>query len=421
MKILYVVHGLPPKELAGTEIVVQELSQSISRLRDWKFSRKHQVFIFYRNITDKDPYKAITRKEGNVRLISINTPWDHFRDFEKEYQNHTVDEIFESYLWKIKPDIVHVHHLIGLSSDIIQIVKDNDVPLIMTVHDFWYLCRRGQLITPDLHRCETIDFKECERCFIKHEEPEKLKKVSKRWSHMMNLLNQADLLISPSRFLRKVYIRNGISPERIIYSDNGINKKPFRFLKKNRSRKTRFGFLGTFIETKGVEILIDAFKRLGDPKTQLDLYGFFPPTAQDYKKKIIEKIRDQKNITFHGKYHPRDIAKILSNIDCLVVPSLWYENSPLTIHESYLAKTPVIASDLGGMSEYVKDKKTGFLFKPGDEEDLAKKMDGFIRNKDKIRFDFNTIKIKSIQEDAKELIRIYTRFNNLKKDEKDIF
>ncbi len=406
MRILQVVHGLPPEQLAGTEIYCYELSKALSKIKDWKFQKKHQIFIFHRIITDNNPYKVIIKKlSSNLITIGINTPWHHFHKFESEYKNEKVDEIFKTYLMKINPDIVHIQHLIGLSSDIINIVKENKIPLVLHLHDFWYLCRRGQLIRQDMSICRDINLHECAGCFIKDEE-NKAEKVKKRQEHMFSLLKRPDLIISPSRFLKSIYNNNKI--DNILYSDNGMNKSYFKNIKKKPSNKTRFGFIGTFIETKGVHVLIDAFKNLDNPNAKLHLYGFFPETALHYKEPIMKKIENSTNIHFHGRYHYKNITKVFSNIDCLVVPSLWYENSPLTIHEAYLCNTPVIASNIGGMAEYVKNNKTGLLFELGNTDDLRKKMDMFIRNKRK--YDTHHIKIKDIKENAEEIQEIYKKF-----------
>ena len=71
-----------------------------------------------------------------------------------------------------------------------------------------------------------------------------------------------------------------------------------------------------------------------------------------------------------GEFKHSRIAEIFSEIDVLVVPSVWYENSPLVIQEAFLAGTPVIASDIGGIPELVKDKENGLLFKANDDNDL---------------------------------------------------
>jgi len=390
MRILQIVHGLPPEQLAGTEIYCYELSHSLSRQRSWILQQKHQVFIFYRITTENKPYKVMYRKKGLVHTFGINTPWKDYHQFNNEYQNRKVDAVFYEILRKVKPDIVHIHHLIGLSATIPLILKEKNIPYIMTLHDFWYLCRRGQLARPDMQLCYHIDHALCPGCFIDQDEADKLEKVKKRDMQMKTILQNASLLISPSKFLRQYYIKEGVPKEQIIYLDNGINTKPFKNFKRTKSKKTRFGFIGTFIETKGVHVLIEAFKILNNPDTELHLFGFAPSTAKEYMNMLEKQMEGVPNIYFHGKFPPSSVANVFAQIDCLVIPSLWFENSPLTIHEAMLTGTPVIASNLGGMAEYVKEGRSGLLFEVGNAHNFRSKIEKYIT----LKIKFTNIKFK---------------------------
>ena len=114
------------------------------------------------------------------------------------------------------------------------------------------------------------------------------------------------------------------------------------------------------------------------------------------------------HINFHGGYHYEEISQVLANIDVLVVPSVWYENSPLAIHEAFLAGIPVITSNLGGMAELVKDGQNGLLFEPGNAADLNEKLYRFIDHPELIeQLASNPMKVSSIQEDAKKLKELY--------------
>ncbi len=79
------------------------------------------------------------------------------------------------------------------------------------------------------------------------------------------------------------------------------------------------------------------------------------------------------SIAFMGSFANDQVADVLSQIDVLVVLSIWYENSPLTIHEAFMAGIPVIASNIGGMAEHVHHMENGLLFEVGDPADLRQK------------------------------------------------
>jgi len=155
---------------------------------------------------------------------------------------------------------------------------------------------------------------------------------------------------------------------------------------------------------KGISLLIDAFNEVHHSKAELNIYGRLPSSSM-YLKKHCENLP----IYFRGGYNYKDIAKILSNIDVLVVPSIWYENSPLVIHEAFLAKIPVITSNLGGMAELVTHEKNGLLFEPGNVEDLIEKMNVFINNPKLIEKYSKETYVRSIQEDVEEIEKLYVK------------
>ena len=185
-----------------------------------------------------------------------------------------------------------------------------------------------------------------------------------------------DLFISPSNFLRLKFEEFGIPKDKIIYLHNGFDLKLFNNLSKKKSQKIRFGYIGTFIPSKGIHILLDAFNNIKTKNVELRIHG----APQSYHQGFIDypsylrSLGKRNNILWFGEYNNDDIAMILSEIDVLVVPSIWYENAPLTIHEAFMASVPVITSNIGGMKELVRDGENGLLFKAGDSGDLTAKM-----------------------------------------------
>ena len=120
--------------------------------------------------------------------------------------------------------------------------------------------------------------------------------------------------------------------------------------------------------------------------------------------------RRSKNIEFMGAFDNKDIAKIFREIDVLIFPSLWQENSSLVLHEAILTKTPVIASDSGGVSELIKHSKNGLLFKGGDPADLFAQMQKVMENPILIeKMKTECVKIKDIRDNCREMEEIYNR------------
>ena len=193
-----------------------------------------------------------------------------------------------------------------------------------------------------------------------------------------------DLFISPSNFLRLKFEDFGIRKDKIIYYPNGFNLELFSTFSKKKSQKIRFGYIGTFIPSKGIHILLDAFNNIKTKNVELRIHG----APQSYHQGFIDypaylrSLGKRDNILWFGKYNNNDIAKVLSEIDVLVVPSIWYENAPLTIQEAFMASVPVITSNIGGMKELVHDGENGLLFQVGDSSDLTTKMQVIIDDPD---------------------------------------
>ncbi|KKL44591.1 hypothetical protein LCGC14_2364160, partial [marine sediment metagenome] len=198
--------------------------------------------------------------------------------------------------------------------------------------------------------------------------------------------------------------------DKIIYMDYGFNKDLFNGIKRNPSIKIRFGFLGRLVPVKGISLLIDAFNEIDHSKAELTIYGKLPSSHMFLKERCLNS-----GINFKGCYNYKEISKVLSNIDVLVTPSIWFENSPLVIHEAFLAKIPVITSNLGGMAELVIHEKNGLLFEPGNVEDLTEKINIFIKNPKLIEKYSQETYVRSIQKDAKEIEKLY--FKLLEKKE----
>jgi len=194
---------------------------------------------------------------------------------------------------------------------------------------------------------------------------EEFKKIEQRDRQIKGLCGLIDLFIAPSQFLRNEFIRFGIPGEKIRFASYGIETGPLGGSKKEPSDKIRFGFIGTILPAKGVDILIQAFNKIKDRRVELKIYGkLFPYRGFEYYPAFIKKLVKNESIQFMGGFNHEDVSAIFSEIDVLFFPSIWNENCPLTILEAFASKTPVIASRIGGIPELVDDGVNGLLFNP---------------------------------------------------------
>ena len=429
MKIIYVVHGFPPRSRWGTEIYTRALAKELSK--------NHEVYVFYplRNLKGEE-YSLNRYDIDSLHLMEIfnSQPfWPTITNPKLRYVNARIDKKFEVLLDEINPDIVHFQHLIGLSASLIEIVTERRIPRVLTLHDFWFMCPRVQLLRNDCSICHGPDEKgeNCSKCWNKalvesgaeslarHSLPKRLSKVfelalmaisgsrefKERNDYMKSLLLRVDKIIAPSNFLRSIFIEYGIPEQKIIHSSNGYDLSVFKGFEKKRSDKLVFGFAGGVVKHKGVHILVEAFNRVKSENAELRIYGGYDPRS-NYFRELQAKAENDK-VMFMGRFD--DVRVPYSEIDVLVVPSICCESFSLVVREAFITQTPVIASNVGALPEFLEDNMTGLLFELGNADDLYEKIQAIIGDPGLIdRFRGNITAPRSIEEQAKELEKLYT-------------
>lgn len=435
--------------MAGSEVYTYNLSKELAK--------RHKVIVFYR-VADpqKDEYATAWGEYDGLKFFTINNTFKKCTFFELTYQNYVIDGKFGGFLDEVKPDVVHISHVTCLSTGFVEEAHKRGIPVVYTLHDFWLICPRGQFLKMDLSICHKQEDEECIKCtanqmiisagrekasrFLGKSSTDLLKRapgiknllkglstfyvntifagqekaikeIQKRSAYIKEMLTKVDVFIAPSQFLRRKYIEFGIPEDKIIYSDNGFDTKIFKGIEKQPADNIRFGYIGTWIPSKGVHVMIEAFNRVMNKKAELKIYGKYVPYDgfPDYLRYMTGLIKNE-GIRLMGEYDNKDIARILSEIDVIIVPSIWFENSPLTIHEAFLAGVPVVTSNIGGMAELVRDGVDGLHFKVGDSNDLYEKLMTVI-NKPSIVNELrkNIRRIKTIEEDASGIEKIYER------------
>lgn len=426
MKILYIIHDFLPKHQAGAEIYTYLLAKEMNR--------KHEVLLFFTEISSVGtPYRLTRREVDGLPCIEVFRP-PEAAITESPHTDRHMEKIFQQLLTDFRPDILHIQHLLYHSLQYPAIAKAMGIPTLFTLHDYWLSCPRwGQRIRRGLTLCHTVDIDHCSECLQpetgrknlfnpvsllrsllqpspKTSTPEKrFEALITRKEQVLRLSEKVDCFIAPSSFLQKTFTRYGLPPEKIVCSDNGMNTKGYTERPHAAADHIRFAFIGTISEHKGVHILIEAFNTLEQEKATLDIYGdmsWFP----QYSRRLEQAVTSAA-ISFKGTIPNRAVADTLASIDVLVVPSIWFENSPLTIHEAFLAGVPVITSNLGGMADLVEHGVSGLLFPVNDTNGLAEAMRQIIHSDtllDTLRK--NIPPVKSIEENAEELEILYQKF-----------
>ncbi len=186
-----------------------------------------------------------------------------------------------------------------------------------------------------------------------------------------------DVVISPSKFLKELYEERGFFKDtNVTVLPNPSPKKTAVKREPERSGPTKFLFVGQLERHKGIELLLDAVQKLEEP-FQLHIAG--DGALAQY---VAEFASRDRRMHFHGFISFEHISRIMSRTDAVIVPSLCYENSPTVIYEAFQVGVPVIASDIGGIPELIKEGENGWLVPPDNKEALVQAMQHVSENKE---------------------------------------
>jgi glycosyltransferase involved in cell wall biosynthesis len=200
-------------------------------------------------------------------------------------------------------------------------------------------------------------------------------RMGARRESLLPALRLPQAVIAPSHFLAEQF-RPHVVPERLHVLRYGLDTERLRVTPTRADDGTlRLAYIGQVAAHKGVHVLVDALRALppGKRPVHLTIYGDLEQHAA-YSRKLRALVGDDPRIELAGRFDNRRLAAVLGGCDATVVPSLWYENSPLAIMEAHAAGRPVLTSDLGGMAELVRNEVDGLLFRPGDAADLARQI-----------------------------------------------
>ena len=207
-----------------------------------------------------------------------------------------------------------------------------------------------------------------------------VKAIGSRLSKNITRLNQLKKIISPNSFMTKKLLQHGVLPSLIVQSAFGIDvfrQDGVRRLPRSTDQPLKVGFIGTLAPHKGCHVLIEAFNDLPYGQAVLSVYGKVDELPE-YSMKLKLLAANNDAISFCGTFHNSKIGEVLADLDILVVPSLWYENTPLVVYSAQAALCPVVASDFPGISEVIQDQINGLLFDAGDVKSLTKKLSRLI-------------------------------------------
>jgi glycosyltransferase involved in cell wall biosynthesis len=372
VRILFLCHSHPDLQAGGTEIFSLDLFREL-RSRD----RVTGVYLAgtsarQRSIAPGTPFQAVGTASDELLLWTAG--FDSF--YLSQTDLHGVIPEFASLLRKLRPDVVHVHHTLQLGLELVTLIKRvlPSTQIVMTLHDYYAICANdGQMQTTAGLPCSMASIDACHRCFPDRPATDfRLRDV-----HIRGALRAVDRFVSPSDFLRDRFIAWGIAPDQIELIRNGLPSLPRASAREcPDGRRDRFGFFGHINRFKGATIALEASARLtrSGVAHQLSLHGSSAYQAQETLDQFGRLLDAAPDAVHRGAYVRHEQAKLIADVDWVIVPSVWWENAPLIIQEAFAHGRPVICSNVGGMAEAVRGNIDGLHFNRGDARSLAQTM-----------------------------------------------
>ncbi len=416
MRVLLATHLYPPRHTAGVEVFASVTAAHVA-------DAGHEVVVV---TTEKDialpDLSTREREHGGLRVIElINNLFA--TDFEETWRRTAIDRVLAGVLDEVRPDVVHVHHLLYLSAGLLDLCSERGIPVVMTIHDFWLGCARfGQLLHPDGSRCDHVNKARCGTCLpsFKWKQTDLERRVARgisavrsatgldvsgaarrlagggasgrgggwtppsaeealrfeqgvgrRLADLVPTVRRCvDRVLLPARFMVPWFEELGLDRARLHVETTGVDwEGAARHPRVERApgAPVRVLFLGSLVPHKAPHLLLEAWAKLPEAiraAARLRILG--PDQHQPGYVEALRSTARPMGVTVGGALGREEVREEMARTDLLVTPSQWTEIRPLVMLEAFAAGARVVATDLGGMAELVADGLPGSLFPEGD-------------------------------------------------------
>ncbi len=335
---------------------------------------RHGQKVFYFSQKNIKNLACITSKYfvDSVEFFE-NSPLKKILSFPRFLYSTEAARKLENLIFEYKPDVAHIHTYKGiLTPSILKTLKKNKIPVVITLHDYGFLCPHNSFLDGKGRICT--------KCFQKNNPLYCIINKCNRDNLIMSSVSSFEYIFHRFFFPFKNYFSHLISVCKFNY-DLHFSIPEFRNklsqvynfsphlndIKPINAKGKYFLYYGRLSNEKGILTLLQAWLALGD--------SFILKIAGEGEliNRILSFIDEHKliNIEYVGFKQKEELFEIIRNSSFVIVPSEWYENNPLSIIEAYSFGKPVIASNIGGIPEIVDNLKTGFLFNMGDSSQLS--------------------------------------------------
>ncbi len=414
LRVALFVHAFYPDHLYGTE------AYTLALARQFKALGHAPTVVTARGAGEPRQAEEVVRYEvEGIPVVRIDRNRSPSRSAREDYDHPALAPLIERILRDLNPDVVHIAHLANFTATLPNVTARLGIPTFATLTDFFNLCITTRLELPDGELCHgpNASRSNCLSCGMLARSVERpsafwrilaqpavrtaagvtaamlapvlpfsvgrdARAVRDRAQVLRVALAHCKAAFAPSTFLAELFDAHGAGPP-LFRSPFGVDidrapKPPAP------ARPVRFGFIGQLAYHKGPHLLLQALRALPRDAFTVDIWGsesLSPAYARDLRA-VAEQTVPPLPARFRGTFAESEMARLLADVDVLVMPSTWFENAPLTLLKALATHTPVIVSDVPGMTEFVEEGVNGFSFPRGDAEALALVLQRFVDTPD---------------------------------------
>ena len=384
-RLLVISHGHPRFNRGGGEYAGYAVHEHIRALPGWR-----SLFLA---AAPPDSFASHVDLEPMVQASEwLMSPTDDWLLFESAVDLRSGSALHQLVAdWQ--PNVIHWHHFHRVGLDALLAISRwcPDARVVFTLHEFLALCPyQGQLLTAEGSTCSGPRLEACATCLPEIDSTD----LRLRDALMRRLMAEVDAWIAPSQQLADHYVAWGLDRSRIEIVEYALPKSLMRVYEQRSANEElmlsceeppcQFGFLGNVLPSKGLDVILMAFSQVVrfHPSARLTVFGSIPSDWSDqplphqlfYERiqLLLETLSD--SVVLLGGYGQDDVPHLITQIDWVVMGSLWRENSPVVILEAKACRRPLLVPALGGMQEKVRDGVDGWHYKPGDPVSLGEVM-----------------------------------------------
>ncbi|MFI4981138.1 MAG: glycosyltransferase, partial [Nevskiales bacterium] len=350
--VLVAAHSHPAISKGGAEIAAWRLFEAMRDGSDWQ-----AWFMGCSREAAGRMGSGITQPFGEREFLYASSAFDWFKfaNRDKQYPGELTEVLRD-----IRPDILHFHHYVNFGVETFLHAKRAlpDSRIVLTLHEFQAICNHyGQMVTKDRKGlCYEATLRDCNKCFPEIGRAD----FFLRRAYISRFFELVDHFVSPSRFLAERYVKWGVPATKMSVIENvtapasGGDERAVAV----ESGMLRVGFFGQVSYLKGIHVLLDAARLLEDDEVtgiQFDIHGDYTNQPQEFQTDFLERLaKAGHNVHYHGAYDNQRVDQLMHTVDVILVPSIWWENSPVVIQECLRNRRPILCSNIGGMVEKVR-------------------------------------------------------------------